>query len=130
MTDSHDAIERDEAVRDVLQRMSRSGFDLDETLHAVIEHAVTLCRADHGDIHRRDGDGFRNVAMFGAAAEDPRYIEIVGRRAGSRSTVGPPSAGMPSTGGWSTSSMSGSTPSTRPPSSSRSVGTGRSSACR
>ena len=80
VTESRVAAEREEAVHEVLQAMSRSGFDLGETLQTVIEHAVKLARADHGDIYRRDGAAFQSVAGSGVAADNVSYRELDSRR--------------------------------------------------
>jgi signal transduction histidine kinase len=55
--------EREAAVRDVIQAIARTTFDLDGVLQTVIDRAVELCRADNGNIARRDGDVYRVVAF-------------------------------------------------------------------
>jgi len=63
------AAEREAAVRDVIQTIARTTFDLDAVLQTVIDRAVELCRADNGNIARRDGDVYR-VAAFTRFAPD------------------------------------------------------------
>jgi signal transduction histidine kinase len=63
------AAEREAAVRDVLQTIARTTFDLDAVLQTVIDRAVELCGADNGNIARRDGDVYR-VAAFTRFAPD------------------------------------------------------------
>ena len=69
LSESHEAVEREAAVGGVLQAIARASFDLDEVLQAVIERAVELCRADSGNVARRDGDLYRVVAFTGFGAE-------------------------------------------------------------
>src|SRR5262249_28710404 len=69
--------ERAEAVRDVIQTIARTTFDLDAVLQTVIERAVNLCRADNGNIARHDGDVFRVVAF---TSFSPNYERLVRER--------------------------------------------------
>jgi class 3 adenylate cyclase len=71
------AEEREAAVRDVIQTIARTTFDLDAVLQTVIDRAVRLCRADHGNIARREGDVYR-VAAFTSFA--PHYERLVRER--------------------------------------------------
>ena len=70
------ADKRAAAVRDVIQTIARTTFDLDAVLQTVIDRAVTLCQADTGNIARREGerDEYR-VAAF--TAMTPEYERIV-----------------------------------------------------
>jgi class 3 adenylate cyclase len=81
VTESHVAVEREQAIQEVLGAMSRSGFDLAETLQTVIDHAVELSRAEQGDIERRDGDVFRTVAMSSTDGDVQHLRDTVGPRA-------------------------------------------------
>jgi DnaJ-domain-containing protein 1 len=63
------AHEREAAVRDVIQAMARSTFDLQVVLQTVIDRAVRLCHADHGNIARSDGDVFRVAAFTSFSSE-------------------------------------------------------------
>ena len=72
-----DAQEREAAIHDVIQAIARSPFDLDAVLQTVIDRAVRLCRADHGNIARVDGDVYR-VAAFTSFA--PEYERLVRQR--------------------------------------------------
>ena len=60
-----DALERQTAISQVLEDMSRSVFDLDRVLESVAMNAVRLCGADNGSIARLEGDGWRLVANAG-----------------------------------------------------------------
>lgn len=68
------AEEREAAVRDLMQTMARSSFDLLALLQAVIDRAVTLCEADTGNIARQEGDAFRIVAFRSFSPEYERMV--------------------------------------------------------
>jgi class 3 adenylate cyclase len=68
------ANEREAAVRDVIQAIARTTFDLDAVLQTVVDRAVELCRADNGGIARRDGDVYRVVAFRGYTQEFERLV--------------------------------------------------------
>jgi GAF domain-containing protein len=77
VAEEHEAGQREAAVRDVLQAIGRSSFDLDEVLQVVTDRAVRLVHADVGNVARRDGDVFRIVAFtgFGESAAEYERIE-------------------------------------------------------
>src|SRR5262245_24017017 len=68
------AEEREAAVHDVIQTIARTTFDLDAVLQTVIDRAVELCRADNGNIARRDGDVYRVVAFTSFAPDFERLV--------------------------------------------------------
>jgi class 3 adenylate cyclase len=68
---------RESALRDVIQTIAHSGFDLDVVLQTVIDQAVRLCHAENGNIARREGDAYRVVAVTSFA---PEYEELVRER--------------------------------------------------
>jgi class 3 adenylate cyclase len=72
-----DAEEREAAIRDVIQTIARSAFDLDASLQTVIDRAVELCRGDNGNIARRVGDVYR-VAAF--TSFNPEYERLTRER--------------------------------------------------
>jgi class 3 adenylate cyclase len=73
------AEERASAVRDVIQTIAQSRFDLEAVLQTVIDRAVSLCDADSGNIARREGDKDEYwVAAF--TAMTPEYERIVRAR--------------------------------------------------
>jgi hypothetical protein len=77
------AEEREAAVHDVIQTIARTTFDLDAVCQTVIDRAVRLCRADTGNIARRDGD--------------TDEYRIVGSRPATRRSAGLGSRGATST---------------------------------
>lgn len=66
------AEEREAAVRDLMQTMARSPFDLQELLQTVIDRAVSLCHAETGNIAGQDGDVYRIVAFTSFSQEYER----------------------------------------------------------
>ena len=68
------ADEREAAVRDVIQTIARTTFDLDAVLQTVIDRAVELCGADNGGIARREGAVYRVVAFRGYTPEFERLV--------------------------------------------------------
>jgi class 3 adenylate cyclase/putative methionine-R-sulfoxide reductase with GAF domain len=60
LTETHEALERETAVGEVLQSISRSTFELDTVLQTVLDSAVRLSHADQGSITRARevGGGF------------------------------------------------------------------------
>jgi class 3 adenylate cyclase len=68
--------EREAAVRDVIQTIARTTFDLDSVLQTVVDRAVQLCRADNGNIALRDGatDFYRVKAFRGFAPDFERLV--------------------------------------------------------
>ena len=68
------AAEREAAVHDVIQTIARTTFDLDAVLQTVIDRAVELCRADNGNIARRDGEVYRVVAFTSFAPDFERLV--------------------------------------------------------
>ena len=64
-----EAVDRQSATNEVLAIMSRSAFDLQVVLDAVVRAAVRLCRADYGVAYVLDGDGYRVAASAGGTPE-------------------------------------------------------------
>jgi class 3 adenylate cyclase/putative methionine-R-sulfoxide reductase with GAF domain len=76
LTETREALDRETAVSEVLQSISRSVFDLEQVLQTVIASAVELARAEFGNILRLDeATGFyRVIAHHGQV--DPGYWEV------------------------------------------------------
>jgi class 3 adenylate cyclase len=66
------AEEREAAVRELMQTMAQSPFDLQKLLQTVIDRAVSLCHAETGNIARQDGDVYRIVAFTSFSPEYER----------------------------------------------------------
>ena len=63
------------AVRELLEAMSRSAFDLDAVLRALVESATRLCGAEKGFIFRLDGDVYRLAVDYGGVTPEFREFE-------------------------------------------------------
>jgi class 3 adenylate cyclase len=67
------AVDQLQAVRDVLQAIARSPFDLDGVLQIAVERAVTLCQADYGYVFVPATGGYVVAAWHGGPPEQAEY---------------------------------------------------------
>jgi len=77
------------AVRELLEAISCSAFDLDAVLRTLIESATRLCRAERGFIFRLDGDAYRLASDYGGVT--PEFHDFIAQhpiRAGRETLVG------------------------------------------
>jgi PAS domain S-box-containing protein len=77
------------AVRELLEAISHTAFDLDGVLRTLIERAARLCHADKGFIFRQESDVYRLAFDYGGAAQ--AFREFVSQheiRAGRDTLVG------------------------------------------
>ena len=69
LNELRESLQQQTATADVLKVISRSTFDLQAVLDALVESATRLCEADHGWLFQRDDEVLRWVASFGHATE-------------------------------------------------------------
>jgi two-component system, NtrC family, sensor kinase len=75
LNELRESLQQQTATADVLKVISRSTFDLQGVLDALIESAVRLCDADMGSINREQGGVYRQVANFGQPPEVQRFMQ-------------------------------------------------------
>ena len=68
-------LEQQTATSEVLKVISSSQGDLQPVFQAMLENAVRLCGAEFGLLNLKEGDGFRNKALFNVP---PSYCEAAG----------------------------------------------------
>ena len=74
LTETNEALERQTAVGEVLQSISRSTFELDAVLQSVLDNAVRLSHADQGGITREVDGEFRARIMSADVPDDFRAL--------------------------------------------------------
>ena len=68
------SLQQQTATADVLKVISRSAFDLNAVLHALIEAAARLCDADHGNIARERDGVYQRVATYGYSDDFTKHL--------------------------------------------------------
>ncbi len=74
LSELQDSLQQQTATADVLKAISRSAFDLETVLKALVEAAARLCEADQGTIARQQGNEFFRVATWGFSDEFTQLV--------------------------------------------------------
>src|SRR5262249_43712799 len=71
--DLSESLEQQTATADVLKVIASSSGELQQVFDTMLANATRLCGASYGAMWLRDGDVFRNAAVYGALP--PEYVE-------------------------------------------------------
>ena len=88
LNELRESLQQQTATADVLKVISRSTFDLQTVLNALVESAARLCEADMASVNREHGDAYQQIANYGHSPELQAYMDSHPIPAGRGSVVG------------------------------------------
>jgi GAF domain-containing protein len=88
LNELRESLQQQTATADVLKIISRSTFDLQPVLEALIKNATKLCAAEQGFIFRSDGELYHLAAYYNAPAGFREWTHRRGIRPGDGTVVG------------------------------------------
>jgi GAF domain-containing protein len=88
LNELRESLQQQTATADVLKVISRSTFDLQAVLNALVESAARLCEADIATMHRQEGTNYRAIATYGGPPGHKEASLSIPFEAGRGSVIG------------------------------------------